>query len=291
MPTIRLIRRVPAPTGRGPGNGQFALQRALAARAPAWLRIGGVLHEGEVPWFWCWADREAAAMCAHTGQPFIAGPNVLFEDSSAPCRLAAEREICHAANCRLLFTESPWYRDLIEEHRGPANRAPIVVWPYPIEPKPGGPLAADYDLLVYQKSGTDAQALAGLLAAWPRHARIRYGRYRREGLFALARRSRCCMYFSEDDRGPLALAEILLAGCPVVGIPRGAPFIEHGRTGALLNGFRAQSCLEAVRFCHSLDRDRVAGIAAEQFDTQRIVEAILAALERYGAKERMMDTR
>ena len=68
-PTIRLIREVREPTGRGPGNGQFALQRALTARAPNWLQIGGPLRKGEVPWFWCWADAEAAALCARTGQP------------------------------------------------------------------------------------------------------------------------------------------------------------------------------------------------------------------------------
>ena len=34
MATIRLIRAVPAPTGRGPGNGQFALQRALRQLRP-----------------------------------------------------------------------------------------------------------------------------------------------------------------------------------------------------------------------------------------------------------------
>ena len=106
MPTIRLIREVTAPSGRGPGNGQFALQRALRQRAPRWLKIGGILHEAEIPWFWCWEDREAAAMCARTGRPFVAGPNILFDDSRHPCRSAAERDICDAASCLLLFTKS-----------------------------------------------------------------------------------------------------------------------------------------------------------------------------------------
>ncbi len=41
-----------------------------------------------------------------------------------------------AANCRAMFYHSEWYRDLIAKHRGPANQSPIVMWPYPIEPRP-----------------------------------------------------------------------------------------------------------------------------------------------------------
>ena len=158
MTTIRLIRAVPAPTGRGPGNGQYALQRALRRYAPGWLKIGGPLAPGEIPWFWCWLDRDAAAACAQTQRPFVAGPNILFAQSRAPCRIEAEREICNAASCRLLFTESEWYRRLIECHRGPANRVPIVLWPYPIDPRPGGPLPPQLDLLIYEKSGMGAAA-------------------------------------------------------------------------------------------------------------------------------------
>ncbi len=224
MIKVRLIRPVRSPTGRGPGNGQFALQAALRRIGTPWLAIGGALRPGEIPWFWSWEDRETAALCARTQQPFVAGPNVLFAQSRDPCRLEAEREICRAASCRMLFTESEWYRRLIAEHLGPANRAPIVVWPYPIDPHPGGPLKAAYDLLIYEKSGVGRETVERLQAAWPRHVRIRYGRYRREELAVAARRSRVCAYLSDDDRGPLALAEILLAGCAAVGIPRGAVY-------------------------------------------------------------------
>ena len=106
MNNIRLIRCVPSPTGSGPGNGQYALQKALRRYAPDWLKIGGSLRRGEIPWFWCWEDREVAAMCAQAGEAFVAGPNILFAESSHPCRIAAEREICNAASCRLLFTKS-----------------------------------------------------------------------------------------------------------------------------------------------------------------------------------------
>ena len=151
MISVRLIRAVPAPTGRGPGNGQYALQKVLGQYGLRWLKIGGPLRSGEIPWFWSWEDRDTAALCARTGQPFVAGPNILFADSREPCRIEAEREICNAASCRLLFTESAWYAELIEEHRGPANRAPVVLWPYPIDPQPGGPLPAEHDLLIYEK--------------------------------------------------------------------------------------------------------------------------------------------
>jgi hypothetical protein len=94
-----------------------------------------------------------------------------------------------------------------------------------------------------------------------------------------ARRSRCCLYLSDDDRGPLALAEILLSGCPAVGISRGAPFIEPGRTGAVVEQLDAQSCLEAVAGCRRLDRRRVSAAAAVQFDARRIFGVIAEALE------------
>ena len=36
---------------------------------------------------------------------------------------------------------------------------------------------------------------------------------------------------ADDERGPLALQEILLAGCPTVGVRTGAPYVEHGFSG------------------------------------------------------------
>jgi hypothetical protein len=106
-----------------------------------------------------------------------------------------------------------------------------------------------------------------------------YGRYRREELWEAASRSRCCCYLADDDRGPLALAEILLCGCPTVGVPTGAPFVELGRSGVLLNDPKPSAWLEAVAACHRLDRREVAALAAGQFDAEWIVEAVLAALQ------------
>lgn len=281
MRCIRLIRAINRPTGRGPGNGQFALQKALRARRPQWLEIGGVLQEQETPWFWCWADRPAAAACARAGRAFVAGPNLLFDNSRAPGAAPGERDVLEAASCRLLFTESHWYRGLIERHRGPHNRAPIVIWPYPIDPKPDGPLdPPEYELLIYVKSQRFAGLIGQLRRRYRRRRIIRYGHYHRRRFWEIGRRSRCCVYLSDDDRGPLALAEILLCGCPTVGVPTGAPFIQQGRSGILLDRLAIDDCVEAIEDCLEFDRRQVAALAAEQFNTKRIVDTIIKALDR-----------
>ena len=279
MTRIRLIRVVDAPSGRGPGNGQYALQKALFAEKPDWLEIGGELQDGDIPWFWCWLDRPTAATCAQDNRPFVAGPNLLFDNSRAPGAAPGEREVLNAAGCKLLFTESNWYRRLIDLHRGPNNRAPIVVWPYPIDPRPGGPIEpCEYDLLIYCKSNGFRNLVYELKRRYARSRVVRYGHYRRRRLWQLARRSAACLYLSDDDRGPLALAEILLCGCPTVGVATGAPFVEQGHTGIILDQFRITDCVEAIEDCLEFDRCHVAAWAARQFDTGRIVRTILYAL-------------
>ena len=280
-PLVRLIREVSELGGSGPWNGQYALQKALRARAPAWLAIGGSLRPGEIPWFWCWEDRADAAIWATAGKPFIVGPNILFADSRRPCSIPAERVILDAPSCRLLFTESAWYRELIERHRAGANSAPIVLWPYPIDPKPAGPVPAQYDLLIFVKEKRQPGLIDRLRHRVKRTRVLTYGRFTRDQLYKLARRSRCCLYLSTDDRGPLALAEILLSGCPAIGVPTGAPFIRPGRTGVLLERFHPTDCLRAMAACHKLDRRDVAAEAERQFDTQTIVDTILQSLITY----------
>lgn len=291
LPDVRLVRRVDAPTGRGPGNGMFALQRALARTAPGWLKIGGAWLPGEIPWFWSWEDRPAAALCAELGIPFVTGPNQLFSDSRAPGRDPAERAIVAAPSCRLVFTESAWYRELIRCHQGPAQRAPIVLWPYPIEPPPEGPLPPEFDVLVYLKSGCPGELPDILGRRWKRVAVVRYGCYGRGELIATARRSRACLYGSIDDRGPLALAEILLAGCPAVGVPRGAPWIRHARTGYRVACFDPVAVCRAIGNCHGLSRQTVRDHAQRRFDTARTVRIILAALRRVRVAHRAARSR
>lgn len=276
---VRLIRSVLAPGGSGPTNGMYALQRALRQSAPCWLQVGGRLRGDELPWYWSWQDAPAAARCAVRGRPFVCGPNILFTDSRHPRATQAERAICRAAGCRLLFTESAWYRDLIARHLGPANHAPIVLWPYPIHPKPEGPLdRVEHDLLIYVKNGRFPGLAQKMTGRFPRSQLVRYGRYRRQELWRLARASGCCLYLADDDRGPLALAEILLSGCPVVGLPTGAPFIRPGHTGVILSAFTPDACRRAVETCHALNRNEVAAAARGQFDTDRIVQKVLSSL-------------
>ena len=282
---IRLIREISAPTGRGPGNGMFALQRALRRVRPPWLHIGGLLGKGEMPWFWCWEDRVAACACAAANLPFVIGPNMLFANWTTPCAVAGERELCNAASCRLQFTESAWYRQWILEQCGPAMRAPIVLWPYPIDPLPAGPLPPRYDLLIYEKGRFDRRLSRQLLRRWPASVRLRYGEYRRDRLIELARQSRACVYLSASDRGPLALAEILLSGCPAVGVPCGAPWIADGQTGFQVRSLEFPSLCEAIGQAVQLDRQAVCAAARERFDADAIVQTILRALDAARAED------
>ena len=282
MRRVRLIREVLQPTGRGPGNGQYALQRLLRRKIEEgldWFSLGGPPHSGELPWFWSWEDRAAAVRWSRRGEPFVQGPNTLFLQSKRPRIDALECALLDAANCRMMFTESAWYRELILRHRGPENRAPIVLWPYPIDPRPAGPAPlARHDLLIYVKNG-DFRGLCEHLRARFRSCRVvRYGGYRREDLWNLARQSRCCCYLADDDRGPLALAEILLCGCPTAGLSTGAPFVEPGQSGFLVEPSTPTGWIEAIERCHALERHEVAGRAAAQFDGARIVDTVLAAL-------------
>lgn len=278
MKTVRIIRQIHQPGRNGPRNGQWALQRALRAAAPAWLQFGGEPQPNEVPWFWSWQDAAAAVEWAEAGRPFVLGPNVLYSRASQPRRARYEQILSDAASCRLLFTESFWYRDLIAQNLGPSNRAPIVVWPYPIDPAPGGPLEVEHDLLIYAKSGFCEPLIDGLVARWPRSAMIRYGHYDREQLVDTARRSRACAYLSDDDRGPLALAEILLCGCPAAGVPRGAPFAVPHTSGAVVPQLALADLVDGVERCHALPRDQVAAWAAMEYAPWRIAHNVLKAL-------------
>ncbi len=279
---VRLMRPIGRPGRSGPWNGQYALQKALRERArrdAPWLSIGGRLCRDELPWFWCWLDRPMAVRWLLQGRPLVQGPNTVFLDSRLPRSDWWESKLLDSRCCRLMFTESQWYRQLILRHRGPQNLSPIVLWPYPIDPHPGGPLEPRYDVLIYVKNGRFPGLLKALQLRYRRSRVIRYGHYRREQLWGLARRSRSCCYLADDDRGPLALAEILLCGCPAVGLPTGAAFVLTGRTGILLDRLDVGACVEAIENCLEFDRRSVAALAAEQFHTGRIADTVLAALE------------
>jgi hypothetical protein len=191
-----------------------------------------------------------------------------------------------------MFCHSHWYRDLIAKHRGPKNQSEIVMWPYPIDPWPGEPLPDEYDLLIYAKNGHRPQLLEHLAETFPRHIQIHYGKYRREELFEAARRSRACAYLADDDHGPLALQEILLAGCPTVGVRTGASFLRDGVTGYSVDRLPPGSqCVAtsddelalstflcALNRAQALDRSGVRDQARFEFGTPQIVESIISAL-------------
>lgn len=284
------------PGGNGPSNGMYALQKELQKRIDVgldWLTIKPLpVSEGALPWFWNWADRRYAAWWDSEGLPFVQGPNMLFTNSGSPRIDAEECALLDAANCRAMFCHTEWYADLIRKHRGSANESPIILWPYPIDPWPGEPLPDAYDLLIYAKNGHRPQLLEHLAEAFPRHIQIHYGRYQREELFKAARRSRACAYLADDDHGPLALQEILLAGCPTVGVRTGASFVRTGEMGVVVDRLPpGQQCvetdedeqalaafMESIEQAHAMDRSRVRNRAAELFDTDRIMDAVITSL-------------
>ena len=294
---VELIGPVNAPGRNGPTNGMYALQNALRRRMDEgldWLTIKALpASPGALPWFWNWQDRRYAMWWDAQAQPFVQGPNMLFRHSRSPRIDAEECALLDSAHCRAMFCHSQWYRELIAAHRGPANQSPIILWPYPIDPWPGEPLPDEYDLLIYAKNGIHPQLLEHLADVFPRHVQIHYGRYRRQELYEAARRSRACAYLADDDHGPLALQEILLAGCPTVGVRTGASFVHDGVTGCIVERLppgqqcvrtdddRAalQAYLEAISRAQSMNRHAVRAAAAEEFNTARIVDRVIAALD------------
>jgi hypothetical protein len=222
---------------------------------------------------------------------------MLFTHSGSPRIDREECALLDAANCRAMFCHSQWYRDLIAQHRGPANQSPIILWSYPIDPWPGEPLPDQYDLLIYAKNGHRPQLLEHLAEIFPRHVQIHYGRYRRDELFEAARRSRACAYLADDDHGPLALQEILLAGCPTVGVRTGASFVRDGVTGFVVERLPpGRRCLEddaerhslevyldALALSQNLNRYAVRSEAAQQFGSDRIIAGLISAMEQLRA--------
>jgi len=117
--------------------------------------------------------------------------------------------------------------------------------------------------------------------------------YKREQLFEAARRSRACTYPADDDHGTLAMQEILLAGCPVVGVRTGAPFIENVSTGVLVERLppggkcianepeqvALDAYMNSIHGAMEWDRQSVRAATAEEFGTERVVEQMDGALE------------
>jgi glycosyltransferase involved in cell wall biosynthesis len=133
--------------------------------------------------------------------------------------------------------------------------------------------------LIYEKGGLDRATVEKLVRRWPASVRLRYGRFRRERLLDAARRARACVYLSNHDRGPLALAEMLLCGCPAVGIARGAPWIVDGVTGFTVRSLEYDALSDALQRAMTLERQAVRAAALERFDAGKIVQTIIRALD------------
>jgi hypothetical protein len=133
-----------------------------------------------------------------------------------------------------------------------------------------------------------------LAEVFPRHIQIHYGRYQREELFEAARRSRACAYLADDDHGPLALQEILFAGCPTVGVRTGASLVRDGMTGFLVERLPpgvqcsesdADQCaladyVDTVDRAQILDRHEVRFQAATESRADAIVDGLIVSLEQ-----------
>jgi len=294
---VELIGPVSASPRGGPSGGMHALQKFLRQRLEAghdWLSIKPLpASRGALAWFWQGNHRRYAAWWDSQGQPFVQGPNLVVPHTDNGHVDHEETALVTTANCRAIFCHSAWRRDSLAEHRGTIN-SPIEVWPYPIDPWPGGPLPDAYDVLIYGKNGNRPQLLEHLAKLFPRNIQIHHGGYQREELFEAARRSRACAFLADGEDGPLALQEILLAGCPAIGVKSGASLVEPGRTGQFVDrlppGLQCVETaddeaalakyLEVLSQVQDMDRSAVRTSAAECFDTNRIVEHVIAALDR-----------
>ena len=292
---VDLIRPILHPDNSGPIMGMYALQKLLRRKIESglkWLSIVTNPSSKQVlPWFWWVGDRDKASKWIDLGLPFVQGPNTLFIHARTPRIDSLECKLLDSSLCKMTFCHSEWYRDLILKQRGPENTSPIVLWPYPVDVWPEGPLPPEYDLLIYVKNFVPPGLPEFLAERFPNSKIIQYGHYQREELFEIARRSRACAYLAEDESGGIATAEIFLSGCPIVGVKTGAPFIIDGLTGLFVEKLPNPSpqndeqkellgdYLFAIRKAQEFDRKTVRDAAAEKFDNEKIVKTILDALE------------
>jgi len=277
--SIRMIRKVNEAGEQGPANALYALQRLLRSVSPSWLQIGGELRPGEIAWFWSSYDMPLAIHCEKQGIPYILGPCVFFGERLNPCNEPMERVLLSGRHCAGLVTESQVYADLITAYRQRPNGAPVFAIPSPVDPHPDGPKDHLRDLLIYRKSGHGDLLIDALGEHYPWSTVIRYGAYKRDDLFEAARTSRACVYLSDDDRGPIALAEILLAGCPSVGIQEVAPWIQEEVTGYPVEKLDEESLCRGIEFCLTMNREQVRHAAKQMFDPTDIGTQYLDALE------------
>lgn len=278
MRHIRLVRAVNQPGNRGPDRGMYALQKALREANFPWLKIGGQLEPTDIPWFWLFKDSELATHYAAMEFPFILGPNVFFLKSENPGGGKYEKLLLDAASCCGIVTESPWYARLIQAHVD-HNEAPIHLFSYPISDPPDGPLPATNDVLIYLKDRTLGREAIRATEHFRHHITVVYGHYERTSFLEAARRSKVCLYLCGDDRGPLAAMEIAMAGCPLVGIEHGCPWVCETGLGVEVEHWGNHGWIDACEKAMTMDRESVRAVAMDRFSSARSVDAVRAALE------------
>ena len=126
---VELIGPVDAPEAADPATACMPCRRPCVNRsmkASTGSQIKSLpVSRGAIPWFWNWADRRYAVWWDSQGLRSCKGPNMLFLNSATPRIDAEECALLDATNCQAMFCHTEWYRDLIAQHRGPANQLPI----------------------------------------------------------------------------------------------------------------------------------------------------------------------
>jgi hypothetical protein len=114
------------------------------------------------------------------------------------------------------------------------------------------------------------------------------------------RRSRARAYLADDDHGPLALQEILLAGCPTVGVRTGATFVRTGETGVVVDRLPpGRQCaesdddvralavfMEVIKQAQAMDRQCVRVRAAVEFHTDGVIDQLIGTLDELRCLQR-----
>jgi len=270
---------------RGPAVGMFALQQALRKHGlPDWLSIGDGerLDYDVIPCYWLYTHGRDAVKCHEQGRPFIIGQNMLFEDSRNPKRYGHEWIICESPHCRLILTDGVGrYEKLIGENLGANSKAKVVAVPYPVRPSYYvSPLISD--VLIYAKSGYTEETIESICSEFQNCRVARYGQYTRKNLIHAASDAKCCLYLSDNDRMPIAAAEILLTGCPLIGTAYGCPVVKAiPMIGMCIPDLTIATCVYAINELLELrwSRERIRVQATEFFSPARIAPLVIAALD------------
>ena len=129
--SVRILWEQTSTKGGGPKKMMWALHRALRRRMEQgldWLEFGKRLEHGRLHWIWHVPMRHLAVRLARRNEPFLLGPNVLFENGLDGKLLDVDRLLLDASSCRVLFAHSDWQADLMRGGRGQDCSAGGVGW-------------------------------------------------------------------------------------------------------------------------------------------------------------------